>query len=28
MIAPPCSLHEFLLHHAPRRRRGRSGHAR
>ncbi len=22
MIAPPRSLHEFLLHHAPRRRRG------
>ena len=27
MIAPSRSLHEFLLHHAPRRRRGRSGRA-
>ena len=25
MIAPPRSLHEFLLHHAPRRWRGRRG---
>jgi succinyl-CoA synthetase beta subunit len=25
MLAPPRSLHEFLLHHAPRRRRGRHG---
>ena len=28
MIASSCSLHEFLLHHAPRRRRGRRGRAR
>ena len=27
MIAPPRSLHEISLHHAPRRRRGRSGRA-
>ena len=27
MIAPSRSLHEFLLHHAPRRRPGRRGHA-
>ena len=27
MIAPSRSLHEFLLHHAPRRWRGRHGHA-
>ena len=27
MIAPSRSLHEFLLHHAPRRRRGRHGRA-
>ena len=27
MIAPSRSLHEFLLHHAPRRRRGRRGRA-
>ena len=28
MIAPSRSLHEFLLHHAPRRWRGRRGRAR